>query len=216
MPIEDYGIIGNLHTAALISLKGSIDFMSFVRFDSPTIFCSILDSEKGGQFAICPLMSNMISKQMYIPDTNILVTRFFADEGIAELIDFMPLYKEGEECKIIRKVTTIRGNIDFNLRCAPRFNYARSEHIIKVHSAGIEFQPADDSHPTAYLYSDQALQVVDKDVVSEFRLREGETAYFLFTTDPQTEQNKDLATLVNDYYFETKKILAGLGQEDLL
>ena len=84
LPIEDYGIIGNLHTAALVSLFGSIDFLSFPRFDSPTIFCRLLDNENGGSFSITPLMSGTVTKQLYMPDTNVLVPRFFAEEGIAD------------------------------------------------------------------------------------------------------------------------------------
>ncbi len=95
-PIENYGIIGNLHTVALVSINGSLDFLSFPRFDSPTIFCKLLDAGKGGYFSICPQMKDMVSKQLYLPDTNVLMTRFFADAGIAEVIDFMPI-TDGEK-----------------------------------------------------------------------------------------------------------------------
>src|SRR5437763_8784114 len=77
-PIENYGVIGNLNTVALVSLGGSIDFLSYPRFDSPTLFCKLLDADKGGSFSVCPEMDNMITKQLYLPDTNVLVTRFFA------------------------------------------------------------------------------------------------------------------------------------------
>src|SRR3954447_23475325 len=91
VPIEDYGVIGNLHTVALVSLEGSLDFMSFPRFDSPTVFCKILDADKGGFFSVRPVMQDIVFKQLYLPDTNILVTRFLAEEGIAEMIDYMPV-----------------------------------------------------------------------------------------------------------------------------
>ena len=83
LPIENYGIVGNLHTVALVSLNASIDFLSFPRFDSPTVFCKLLDADKGGSFSLIPQMKNMVTKQLYLPDTNVLVTRFFAEEGIA-------------------------------------------------------------------------------------------------------------------------------------
>ncbi|HET7896723.1 MAG TPA: trehalase-like domain-containing protein, partial [Flavisolibacter sp.] len=82
LPIGDYGIIGNLHTTALVSLKGSIDYLCLPRFDSPTVFARLLDAEKGGFFSITPQMTDVVTKQLYLPDTNILVTRFFSDEGI--------------------------------------------------------------------------------------------------------------------------------------
>src|SRR6478672_34940 len=91
LPIENYGIIGNLETIALVSLWGSIDYMCFPRFDSPSVFCKILDSKKGGFFSITPQMKDAVTKQLYLPDTNVLVTRFFSDQGIAEIIDYMPL-----------------------------------------------------------------------------------------------------------------------------
>jgi len=75
-PIENYGIIGDLNTVALVGLNGSIDFFCVPYFDSPTLFASILDSEKGGHFRIAPYRDNSKRKQMYFPDTNVLLTRF--------------------------------------------------------------------------------------------------------------------------------------------
>src|SRR5687768_43526 len=88
--IEHHGIIGNMRTAALVSLKGVIDFLSFPRFDSPTIFASLLDKDKGGYFSIAPQMYDAVSKQLYIPGTAVLITRFFSETGIAEVTDYMP------------------------------------------------------------------------------------------------------------------------------
>src|SRR3954452_11670371 len=130
-PIENYGVIGNLNTVALVSLGGSIDFLSYTRFDSPTIFCKLLDTDKGGSFLVCPEMGNMVTKQLYLPDTNILVTRFFAEQGIAEVIDFMPIQKDEQGCTIIRKIATIRGRIKYNMCCSPRFNYADAGHKVQ-------------------------------------------------------------------------------------
>ena len=79
-PIENYGVIGDLNTIALVNLKGSIDFMCFPDFDSPTIFAAILDDEKGGSFTICPDSENLKYKQLYLPDTNILITRFLSSD----------------------------------------------------------------------------------------------------------------------------------------
>ena len=90
-PIEDYGVVGDLHTVALVGKDGSIDFMAFPHFDSPTMFAAILDSEKGGRFQIKPCLEGGVHKQMYLPDTNVLITRLLSDEGVAEVSDFMPV-----------------------------------------------------------------------------------------------------------------------------
>ena len=90
-PIENYGIIGNMHTVALVGMNGSIDWYSYPHFDSPSIFGAILDDNRGGRFQICPVGDQVRHKQFYWPSTNILVTRFLLPDGIAELEDFMPV-----------------------------------------------------------------------------------------------------------------------------
>src|SRR5882757_9179216 len=84
-PIESYGVIGNMRTAALVGLDGSIDWMCLPHFDSPSIFGAILDCQIGGRFQIAPRESDSRQKQFYWPDTNVLVTRFYHGGGIAEL-----------------------------------------------------------------------------------------------------------------------------------
>ena len=90
-PIENYGIIGDLNTVALVGIHGSIDFMCYPDFDSPTIFAALLDHEKGGHFCIHSEMADMHCKQIYLPDTNVLITRFLSAEGVCEVTDFMPV-----------------------------------------------------------------------------------------------------------------------------
>src|SRR5438270_3524042 len=91
-PIEDYAIIGNLHTAALVGKNGSIDWCCIPRFDAPSVFGALLDAEKGGFFRISPPDTpDMQRKQLYLPDTNILITRFLTVDGVGEIIDFMPV-----------------------------------------------------------------------------------------------------------------------------
>jgi len=79
-PIENYGVVGDLSTVALVSVEGSIDFMCFPHFDSPSIFGALLDHDKGGRFQIAPISQQFNCKQRYLPDTNILLTRFRAAE----------------------------------------------------------------------------------------------------------------------------------------
>lgn len=182
-PIENYGVIGNLHTAALVSIRGSIDFLSFMRFDSPTIFAKLLDSDKGGSFSVAPQLKNPRSKQLYLPNTNVLVTRFFADEGIAELIDYMPVYNEEHNCALIRKITTIRGKIKFKVTCAPRFDYARAKHSVKKEKNDLIFTPKSGGQMPLRLLSDQSLDVDEDNGVAGFTLKESEEASFLLEAE---------------------------------
>ena len=90
-PIENYGVIGDLHTVALVGMDGSIDFMCAPRFDSPSVFAALLDAERGGRFQLAPLLEGARRKQLYLPDTCVLLTRFLSDAGVAEVSDFMPI-----------------------------------------------------------------------------------------------------------------------------
>ena len=85
-PIENYGVIGNMRAIALVGMGGSIDFLCYPDFDSPTVFAALLDDERGGYFQIQPQLANTRVRQLYLPDTNILLTRFLAEEGVAELM----------------------------------------------------------------------------------------------------------------------------------
>src|SRR5215218_7186528 len=114
-PIENYGIIGDLNTVALIGLNGSVDFMCFPDFDSPSIFAAILDDQKGGRFEITPSFDNVKAKQLYLPDTNVLLTRFLSSEGVGEITDFMPVEELFSGKELIRRVTTVRGEVKYKM-----------------------------------------------------------------------------------------------------
>src|ERR1041385_649850 len=122
--IEEHGIIGNLRTAALVSTDGTIDFFCPLRFDNPTLFASLLDAHNGGYCSIHPVATQYRRKQFYIPDTNVLITRFLSPEGIAEIADFMPIAGNAEQTVIIRKVSVTRGKMQLSFQCRPRFAYA--------------------------------------------------------------------------------------------
>lgn len=203
-PIENYGIIGNLHTVALVSVHASIDFMCFIRFDSPTVFCKLLDADKGGNFSIQPLMDDIVTKQLYLPDTNVLVTRFLANDGIAEVIDYMPVNKDEFDSCIIRKITTVRGNIKYRAVCAPRFDYAREKHSLEQEDGAYLFIPEGSSQPPLRLLSDITLRPEKDDVVSEFTLSEGETACFALEAEHNKNNRKGtLHEYVESSYHET-------------
>ena len=182
-PIENYGVIGNMRSIALVSVNGSIDFLCYPTFDSPSVFAALLDDQRGGRFQIQPQLGKRRIRQLYLPDTNILLTRFLADEGVAELTDYMPIGTDGvQPNEIIRTVAVIRGEVNFKMRCQPRFDYARSEHAVNIamEDRCAVFSPQSDTCPPMALYSTVALRQQSADVTSEFRLRAGERATFVF------------------------------------
>src|SRR5687768_15614819 len=127
-PIENYAIVGDLSTIALIGLNGSVDFLCLPNVDSPSVFAALLDSEKGGYFKIIPQKDNIKHKQLYLSDTNVLLTRFLAQDGVGEITDFMPVEELNVGKELIRMVSCVRGSLTFSVECKPRFNYARSTH----------------------------------------------------------------------------------------
>jgi GH15 family glucan-1,4-alpha-glucosidase len=146
-PIEDYGVIGDLYTVALVGKNGSIDWCCLPDFDAPSVFGALLDAELGGSFRITPSATqDMQYRQLYVPETNILVTRFLSDEGIAEITDFMPIRQSGSMTHrhmLIRSVKVVRGALDFEMCCRPAFNYARDPHTIDVSREGVVFHSKD-------------------------------------------------------------------------
>ena len=180
-PIENYGVIGNMQSIGLVGMNGSIDFLSYPNFDSPTIFAALLDDQKGGRFEIRPQLSNARVRQMYLPDTNILVTRFLAEEGVSELTDYMPIdYDGGEPNEIVRKVAVIRGDVRFQMCCQPRFSYATCGHQLELSEACATFYPFSSDCPPMSLHSTVALGQRADDVTADFSLKAGQTATFLF------------------------------------
>src|SRR5215468_5667035 len=170
-PIENYGVIGNMQSIALVGMNGSIDFLSYPDFDSPTIFAALLDDQKGGRFAIRPQLTNMRVRQMYLPDTNILVTRFLAREGVSELTDYMPIDKGGgEPNEIVRKVSVIRGDVRFRVCCQPRFSYATCGHRLELSENSATFRPFSNDCPPMSLHSTAELRQRDNDAVADFQL----------------------------------------------
>src|SRR5262245_38479572 len=126
-PIEHYGIIGNMRTAALVGLDGSIDWLCWPQFDSPSVFGAILAADKGGRFHIAPASAEMRYKQYYWPDTNVLVSRFLHVDGIGEIDDYMPVGPGSSPDEVlIRRVRVVRGRMEFRLECRPAFDYARA------------------------------------------------------------------------------------------
>ncbi len=180
LPIEDYGLIGDLYTVALVGKNGSIDWCCIPNFDSPSVFGAILDSAKGGFFRIAPLENAGIDlKQMYLPSTNILITRFLSHAGVSEITDFMPIKHTGtalNQHHLVRAVHVARGSFSFEMTCQPAFNYARDAHTVHLSHDGVVFESG---NLTLALSSSVPLEEDGRGVVhAQFTLHEGQWAYF--------------------------------------
>lgn len=202
-PIENYGVIGNMRSIALVGMDGSIDFLCYPEFDSPTVFAALLDGEKGGRFQIAPQLTNMRVRQLYLPNTNILLTRFLAEEGVVELTDFMPMESDAEQPnEIVRMVSVIKGNVRFAMRCQPRFGYASSAHYSEVSSRCAKFFPADNLLPRMALYSTVDLRLDSGDVFAEFTLQAGATASFVLGEQRDEGQHPEME-LIGQRFLDT-------------
>lgn len=178
-PIENYGIVGDLHTVALVGVNGSIDFMCFPFIDSPTIFARLLDAERGGFFQLAPEIPDARKRQIYLSDTNILLSRFLAEGGVAEVSDFMPVDHVAHEHILVRRAKTVRGEIPYRMVCKPAFDYARLGHRVEVNHGEVLFIPDERSHPTLRLRTNLPITVVDGAATAEFTLTSGQSASFV-------------------------------------
>jgi GH15 family glucan-1,4-alpha-glucosidase len=182
LPIENYGVIGDMRSVALVGKNGSIDWCCLPSFDSPSIFAALLDDRTGGFWSLAPTVECAV-RQMYLPDTNVLMTRFFADQGMAEVIDFMPIGREAggetqqESRQIVRMAKSIRGSIPFRMECRPAFDYARQTHELHLdhERRGAIFAA---QHQQFVLKGDRPLEPRGGAAVAEFQLEGGEEATF--------------------------------------
>jgi GH15 family glucan-1,4-alpha-glucosidase len=139
--IADHGLIGDLQTAALVTTDGSIDWLCFPRFDSPSVFGALLDDERGGHFRIRPADVGYTSKQSYFPDTAVLVTRFFTEDGLGQVVDFMPPAGDAatDNHRVVRLIQCVRGRMTFEIDLEPRFDYGRLAHQVEPSENGAVF-----------------------------------------------------------------------------
>ncbi len=177
-PIENYGLIGNLRTAALVGMNGSIDWLCLPRFDSASVFAAILDDQKGGRFRIAPKGEGLRHKQHYWPNTNILITRFLHPDGIGEIEDYMPVGGAGgaPDDQLVRRVRVVHGRMPFYLECRPAFDYARAQHETLVAWQGARF---DGPELSLGLAASVLLRRDGDGVLSDFILSEGQSATFV-------------------------------------
>ncbi len=203
-PIENYGVIGDLNTVALVGKNGSIDFLCFPDFDSPTVFARLLDDQKGGYFQIEPTSQNRRESQLYLSDTNVLFSRFLLEDGVAELSDFMPVETERVIPNLVRRVKAVRGTIEFHMSCQPAFNYALSSHQVNIEGCQAIFSSQGEGGLSFRLRSDVPLKLAKDGVFATFSLKSGETAAFIFEQIiPGQESPCDLAVYVSEAFKRT-------------
>ena len=183
-PIENYGIIGNMRTVALVGMNGSVDWYCYPQFDSPSIFGAILDDKKGGRFQISAGADGVRHKQVYWPSTNVLVTRFLLGDGIAELEDFMPVGLPSDSpghYHICRRIRCVRGAVRISVSCRPAFDYGRRTHDTQIKANGAIFKSGDVS---LALSTNVPLSNDEQGGVSaEFVLAEGKSQVFIVRDD---------------------------------
>ncbi|MFC9125565.1 glycoside hydrolase family 15 protein [Streptomyces sp. NPDC057099] len=180
-PIAEHGLVGDLQTAALVSSQGVVDWFAAPRFDSPSIFAALLDHDGGGYMRLAPEHPEATCKQLYYPDTAILVTRFMSPDGVGEVVDLMPPDRTRtatDRHTLIRVVRAVRGTVDFTLECRPRFDYGRAEHRLELGESGGLFRaPGMDAH----LQTSFPLERDGQDVRGRVTLNAGESGGAVFT-----------------------------------
>ncbi|MEV5934908.1 glycoside hydrolase family 15 protein [Streptomyces sp. NPDC052079] len=184
VPIADHGLIGDLRSAALVGTDGTIDWYCCPSFDSPSVFAALLDAERGGSFQLAAAVPAR-TKQFYFPDTNVLITRFFTEDGIGEVQDFIPIdgvSAEQRPQRLIRRVLCVRGSVPFRTRVAPRFGYGALPHTVRLTGDSAIFASPD---LCLALTATVPLETDGGDVRADFKLAEGETA--VLALDPCAE-----------------------------
>ncbi len=195
--IGDHGVIGDLRTCALVANDGTIDYFCWPNLDSPSVFSALLDSDDAGAFSLAPDWPDARRQQLYLPDSNILQTRWLGTHGVAEITDYMPLCAEqDQQPRIIRRVKMVQGEAHFQLRCAPVHDYARATTQASMKAGFVEFSAA--GQPTLCLAGTQALQVDGAAAVASFTLKSGEHAEFIFGS----VEDDHLAQLETRFCFE--------------
>ncbi|RRW52549.1 MULTISPECIES: glycoside hydrolase family 15 protein [Pseudomonas] len=185
-PIGAHGIIGDMRSAALVNDKGSVDFFCWPEFDSPTIFCSLLDTPEAGIFQLAPDLPDARREQIYLPDTNVLQTRWLSEHAVVEITDLLPIGDDVDALPLLmRRVRVVSGSATFNLRCAVRHDYGRADTRAKMDAKDVTFHAA--GQPSIRLASDQALQIDAQAAVAQFTLEHNETAAFMLggSDDPR-------------------------------
>lgn len=196
-PIEAHGIVGDMRTAALVADDGTVDFFCWPEFDSPSLFVSLLDAPRAGAFQLAPDLPDARRMQIYLPDTNVLVTRWLSDEAIVEVTDFMPIYPVDRQSRLVRIVRAIGGDARIDMRCAVRLDYARADTQARADGNDICFSAA--GQPSVRLAGSQPMTLTDNAAQAAFELRDGETAEFILGgIDDELVRTDDITNCYTD------------------
>jgi GH15 family glucan-1,4-alpha-glucosidase len=182
LPVADHGIVGDMHSAALVGVDGTIDWYAPDRFDGPSVFGALLDRTRGGYYRIAPVDPLAATKQLYLPDTNILITRFLSPQGLGEIQDFMPV--GAGPGRLIRSVVGVRGALRFRLEVEPRFDYGRDEPQVTLEQGGATFRAP--GHALA-LGSQVPLEATAAGATAEFIVAAGERRTFVLESGDAAE-----------------------------
>jgi len=207
--IADHGLIGDLQTAALVTTTGVIDWFCSPRFDSPSIFASLLDADKGGHFQIAPERDGYVTRQLYLPETAILITRFMTADGVGELVDFMPVTsgRATDRHRIVRIMRVPRGTMRFVMSLQPRFDYGRAKHKTEMSAHGAVLRSdkgrlaVSITGPSGGGKNGSALQRQGSGLRASWTLHEGDTAGVMIESmaaAPRRVQIGELARLLDE------------------
>ena len=176
--IGEHGIVGNLDTAALVATDGCIDYLCWPHLDSPTIFAALLDPDEGGEFSVEPLLDDPRRMQLYVPETNVLITRWMSDEGSVEMTDFMPhpAIDSRVPRSLVRGIRVLRGKVDIHVRCRPRLDYARVVPEVEEYGDTVVFHAQAQS---VRLGANVPLRIGEGEAEARFALEPGEDAWFV-------------------------------------
>jgi GH15 family glucan-1,4-alpha-glucosidase len=210
--ISEHGLIGDLQTAALVATDGTIDWFCCPRFDSPSVFASLLDADKGGYFRVAPENGDYVSKQLYFPDTAMLITRFMTKDGVGEVTDFMPVAstRATDQHRLVRQLKVVRGSMKFLIDIKPRFNYGRAKHTLDIAEHGFVFRsdgmqltlnPTGERDVSIGDHGSHSVQRIGDDLRLTSTLHEGETAGMVLESmggPPRRISPAELAKLTDD------------------
>ena len=202
LPIAEHGLIGDLYSAALVGTDGTIDWYCCPRFDAPSVFAAILDRERGGHYRIAPDVEGWTSKQLYFPDTNVLITRFLSPDGVGEVQDFMPIDPTSEDVRrhrLVRRVLGVRGRMAFRVEVEPRFDYAREPHRVQLDRNSAVFRAPS---LTLAFEGEVPLEQTERGATARFALSAGDCRAFVLERVDESYEPREYPPAETDELFE--------------
>ncbi|MDE1166500.1 MAG: glycoside hydrolase family 15 protein [Pseudomonas sp.] len=181
--IAAHGIIGDMRSAALVADSGCIDFFCWPDFDSPSIFSALLDTPEAGIFQLAPELPDARRLQIYLPDSNVLLTRWLDRDAVVECTDLMPIGENPDDLpRLVRRITVVSGSANIQMRCRVRHDYARAATQAAAKGADVLFSA--NGQPGLRLSATVGLTVEDQaDATARFDLKAGECAEFILGAD---------------------------------